>query len=153
MNLTKTFRCSLSTAAILAVGMVCFVLMRKDAPIPGQTAEARPILYIPQATREVECLAPFERHVVPFVVENRGTRRLLVNRLGCSYCGPDSEKQTLMIGPNSTGTLLLTVQPTPSAERYTSKVEFECNDPLTPRFCLTVTGREESNDSLVSAND
>lgn len=146
MRIRDTLRSSLPAVTVLAaVAAVYTAVAFCRGPATGNSPTARPILYIPQATREVECPAPLERQVVPFVIENRGTRRLLVNQHGCSSCGSNQEEQTVIIRPGSSGTLLVSIEPNPSGERLVSRVNFDCNDPLCPRFQLTVIGRVANN--------
>ena len=133
----------LKTAVGFAVLVVTFcgavtALSYRPAPMPHGEPVAN--LWVADDTIDLGSLLPDELREVPFSIENKGLRRLVLNEID-RECGCGMGLQSMiLIPPGSTSEVVVSVNTRFQTGAITTSTIFTTNDPIQPRICLTVKG-------------
>jgi len=82
-----------------------------------------------------------------FLIHNHGNRRLVVNELDQQCDCEDRVIRTVLISPGETARVVLTIDPRFASGPTETVAIFTTNDPVQPRFSLSVSAHVDAPDS------
>jgi hypothetical protein len=145
-------KCSLyMTLSLIVVAMAIFVVsvyrVRSHLRELGQL-RGQPVLQVKRTEWDFGTLDRAAVLQAQFPVSNRGTRRLVINRLGssCSCTGLDNE--TLIVPPRTTATLRASLDSAQFSGPVRIELHYATSDPRRPRLTLALLADRQSTGAL-----
>jgi hypothetical protein len=118
---------------VIAVWIVQTILVQ---PSSWRSKGDGPSLKIAKTNLDLGSLSQSSLHKATFLIENRGTRRLVLNELGCG-CG-ETVRDAILIPPRQSEEVTIGLDTQFAWGEIEKKVQFSTNDVAQPQIELTV---------------
>ncbi|MCH7729706.1 MAG: DUF1573 domain-containing protein [Planctomycetes bacterium] len=121
-------------------------LQNRDVPGQASLHVSNPVRDLGRRTCESEL-------IVVFPIQNRGTRRLVVNEMDIDNCCGDRVLRTFLVSPGETAHVVVTFDPSGKSGPVATVANFTTNDPTQPRFSLTMKAQIDASKTAKSFQD
>lgn len=105
-------------------------------PQYNEVSAPRALMHISDCTVDLGELSPSELRDVSFLIENKGTRRLILNHVGCG-CG-EPKRYPILVQAGKTNNVMVHFEANQEFGPMERIVSFTTNDEAKPRVDLTV---------------
>lgn len=119
------------TAAMIAI--IAWFSRREKAQFAG------PKLFVPVSNLDLGCIENQESREAKFAISNRGSQRLVLNRVDCGC--DDSSQKAIVVPPNSDGCVCINLQPELDNAHFQKLVRFSTNDRSRPIVEFTLKAK------------
>jgi len=108
-------------------------------------------VHLPRQHLDLGQVAQDEQHDLVSNVENRGTRRLVINQINTDCGCGEPIAESILILPGETGQLWVHFETQSATGLIRRAVQYTTNDPCCPRFELLITASVDSSPSRVAS--
>lgn len=134
--------------ALTLVGLVAAVTAVQVRSQASSVQPAKATLLIPERCIDLGVLLAGEQREVAFTVTNQGNRRLVINEITPDCNCKNPVRRTTLIPPGETENLVVSIDGWSGSGSIGKKLLFSSNDPVEPRFELTVRAQIEQPQPL-----
>jgi Protein of unknown function (DUF1573) len=120
-----------SMVSVAAVNLTLSLVPRYD-----EMSAPRPVMHISDCTVNLGEISPSEFRDVSFLIENKGTRRLVLNHFTCG-CG-EPKRYPILVQAGKTNNVTVHFEANQEFGPMEQTVSFTTNDEAKPRVDLTV---------------